>query len=84
MLHPYWTWKFPSADKTCSLQVDLESSKDHADGNVEFRGVNSSEEAVGNDISTIFYMQHTVPNKLQFIHRLHPRGQELFTSMLWI
>jgi hypothetical protein len=51
-LHTYWTpfCKILSAEQKSSMQV-LESSidEDHAVGDVERRGIDASEEAIGND-----------------------------------
>jgi hypothetical protein len=56
MLHAYWTsvCKFLSAEQKSSVQL-LESSnnQEHADGNVQRRGIDDSEEAIGGDSHVI-------------------------------
>jgi hypothetical protein len=54
MLHTHRVCKFLSANQESSLQV-LESfnDQDHTDGNVECRGIDVSEEAIGDDSNVI-------------------------------
>jgi hypothetical protein len=48
--------KFPSAEQTSILQVVLESSNDHANGNVECCGTDASREAMVDDSNMICFM----------------------------
>jgi hypothetical protein len=58
--------------------LESPNDEDHADGNVESRGIDASEEAIGEEsnVVSVFHVHHMVKHKKRISLRLHTRGLE--------